>query len=48
MTRIFLGFALALMIMNPKTTIYIVSKTVFTANDIVARFSFDTEKEPKN
>lgn len=45
MTRFFLGFLLAIMILNPKTTIHIVSKTVNTANDIVSRFSYDTEKK---
>jgi len=44
MSKFIFGFLVALMIMNPKTTIHIVSKTINTANDIVSRFSYDTEK----
>ena len=47
MSRFILGFFLAIAMLNPKTTVHIVSSIVNTCNDIVSRFSYDTTDKQK-
>jgi hypothetical protein len=47
MSRFILGFFLAIALLNPKTTIHIVGSIVNTCNDVVSRFSYDTEDKQK-
>jgi hypothetical protein len=47
MSKFILGFFLAIALINPKTTIHIVSSIVNTCNDVVSRFSYDTADKQK-
>lgn len=44
MNKFIVGFVVALIILNPKTTIHITSAVLNTANGIVSRFSYDINK----
>jgi len=45
MNRFLAGFAVAIIVLNPKTTVHVVSTVLNCANSIVARFSYDSEKK---
>jgi len=45
MNRFLVGFLVALIILNPKTTVHVVGSVVNTAHDIVSRFSYDLENK---